>query len=122
VICFQSRASSWPAFALRPAGPFHRFTEGAGYRQMDRKVTPLLPESYVLCGDDEAAVVGLLGLDQWKAIASQAAVSLEGRGSRFLFYRQRQRIKPERLEQFLSEGLDVLQMFARSGDGNLGPH
>ena len=53
---------------------------------------------------------------------SAATVSLEGRGSRFLFYRQRQRIKPERLEPFLSEGLDLLEMFAKSGDGNLGSH
>ena len=122
VICFQSKVSCWPAFALRPAGPFHRFTEGAGYRQMDRKVTPLLPESYVLCGDDEAALLALLGVDQWKAIASQATVSLEGRGGRFLFYRQRQRIKPDRLEQFLSEGLAMLDMFEKSADGNLGHH
>ena len=122
VICFQSKASSWPAFALRPAGPFHRFIEGAGYRQIDRKVAPLLPESYVLCGDDEAAVIALLGVDQWKAITSAATVSLEGRGSRFLFYRQRQRIKPDRLEQFLSEGLAMLDMFEKSADGNLGHH
>ena len=122
VICFQSKASSWPAFALRPAGPFHRFTEGVGYRQLDRTVIPLLPESHVLCGDDEAAVLALFGVMQWKAITSQARGSLEARGGRFLYYRQRQRIKPDQLEQFLSEGLEMFAMFEKSADGNLGPH
>ncbi len=82
----------------------------------------MLPESYVLCGDDGAAVIALLGVDQWQAITSAATVSLEGRGSRFLFYRQRQRIKPDRLEQFLSEGLAMFDMFEKSTDGDLGHH
>lgn len=112
VICFQASLCSWPAFALRPTGLFHRFVEGAGYRPIDRAVAPLLPESYLLCGDDEAAVAALFGEDQWRVIGSQSTVSLEARGNRFLFYRQRQRVNPEQLEQFLAEGLELFTLLA----------
>ena len=114
VICLQSSSCFWPAFALRPAGTFHRFAESAGYRPIVRTVVPLLPESYLLCGDDEAAVAALFGEDQWSVIRSQSIVSLEGRGDRFLFYRQRQRIDPDQLEQFLAEGLELFTLFAGS--------
>ncbi|MEE3373407.1 MAG: hypothetical protein VX346_28985 [Planctomycetota bacterium] len=114
VICFQGGTASWPNFALRPAGPFYRFTEGPGDRPIEGAVPARLSETLVLRGTDEVAVRALFGEDQWRVIETLSPISCECRGDRFLFYRQRQRVRPDQLEQLLAEGLDLCKLFPSS--------
>ena len=49
-----------------------------------------------------------------KFIQSQQKISIEGSGDQLIFYRNKNRVKPEEVESFMEEGFQVFGQFLRS--------
>jgi len=114
VLCFRSPKLYLPDFNLRPEGVFHKIGGAFGYQDIDFETHPLFSKSYLLRGDNEAAIRGLFNNELLNFIESQQKISIEGSGDQLVFYRHKKRVKPEEVEKFMEEGFKVFELFLRS--------
>ena len=113
VICFQVRGVDLPPFAVRPTGPFHQLNESNDYQAITVASAPTFSKKFLMRGADEAAVLVLWHGDGLRFMERQSSISCEGRGDQLIYYRQRQRINADQLDRFLTEGIELLALFAR---------
>ena len=111
---FRSLKLNLPDFSLRPENVFHKIGSAFGDKDIDFETHPIFSKSYLLRGDNEAAIRGLFNNELLNFIQSQQKISIEGSGNQIIFYRHRNRIKPEEVESFMEEGFQVLDQFLRS--------
>ena len=114
VLCFRSPKLYLPDFNLRPESVFHKIGGAFGYQDIDFETHPLFSKSYLLRGDNEAAIRGLFNNELLNFIESQQKISIEGSGDQLVFYRHKKRVKPEEVEEFMEEGFKVFELFLRS--------
>ena len=83
-------------------------------KDIDFVTHPIFSKSYLLRGDNEAAIRGLFNNKLLNFIQSQQKISIEGSGDQLIFYRNKNRVKPEEVESFMEEGFQVFGQFLRS--------
>ena len=114
ILFFRSPKLNLPDFSLRPENVFHKIGSAFGYKDIDFETHPLFSKSYLLRGDNEAAIRGLFNNELLNFIESQQKISIEGSGDQLVFYRHKKRVKPEEVEEFMEEGFKVFELFLRS--------
>ena len=114
ILFFRSPKLNLPDFSLRPENVFHKIGGAFGYKDIDFVTHPIFSKSYLLRGDDEAAIRGLFNNKLLNFIQSQQKISIEGSGDQLIFYRNKNRVKPEEVESFMEEGFQVFGQFLRS--------
>ena len=114
LLFIRSPKLNLPDFSLRPENVFHKIGGAFGYKDIDFETHPIFSKSYLLRGDNEAAIRGLFNNELLNFIQSQQKISIEGSGNQIIFYRHRNRIKPEEVESFMEEGFQVFDQFLRS--------
>ena len=103
-----------PDFSLRPENVFHKIGGSFGYKDIDFETHPIFSKSYLLRGENEAAIRGLFNNELLNFIQSQQKICIEGSGDQIIFYRHKSRVKPEEVESFMKEGFQVFDQFLRS--------
>ena len=103
-----------PDFSLRPENVFHKIGGSFGYKDIDFETHPIFSKSYLLRGENEAAIRGLFNNELLNFIQSQQKICIEGSGDKIIFYRHKSRVKPEEVESFMEEGFQVFDQFLRS--------
>ena len=114
ILFFRSPKLYLPDFSLRPENVFHKIGGAFGYKDIDFETHPIFSKSYLLRGDNEAAIRGLFNNKLLNFIQSQQKISIEGSGDQLIFYRNKNRVKPEEVESFMEEGFQVFDQFLRS--------
>ena len=114
ILFFRSPKLNLPDFSLRPENVFHKIGGAFGYKDIDFVTHPIFSKSYLLRGDNEAAIRGLFNNKLLNFIQSQQKISIEGSGDQLIFYRNKNRVKPEEVESFMEEGFQVFGQFLRS--------
>ena len=114
LLFIRSPKLNLPDFSLRPENVFHKIGGAFGYKDIDFETHPIFSKSYLLRGDNETAIRGLFNNELLNFIQSQQKISIEGSGNQIIFYRHRNRIKPEEVESFMEEGFQVFDQFLRS--------
>ena len=114
LLFIRSPKLNLPDFSLRPENVFHKIGSAFGDKDIDFETHPIFSKSYLLRGDNEAAIRGLFNNELLNFIQSQQKISIEGSGDQLVFYRHKNRVKPEEVESFMEEGFQVLDQFLRS--------
>ena len=114
ILFFRSPKLHLPDFSLRPENVFHKIGGAFGYKDIDFVTHPIFSKSYLLRGDDEVSIRGLFNNELLNFIQSQQKISIEGSGDQLIFYRNKNRVKPEEVESFMEEGFQVFGQFLRS--------
>ena len=114
LLFIRSPKLNLPDFSLRPENVFHKIGSAFGDKDIDFETHPLFSKSYLLRGDNEAAIRGLFNNELLNFIESQQKISIEGSGDQLVFYRHKKRVKPEEVEEFMGEGFKVFELFLRS--------
>ena len=114
LLFIRSPKLNLPDFSLRPENVFHKIGSAFGDKDIDFETHPIFSKSYLLRGDNEAAIRGLFNNELLNFIQSQQKISIEGSGDQLIFYRNKNRVKPEEVESFMEEGFQVFGQFLRS--------
>ena len=114
LLFIRSPKLNLPDFSLRPENVFHKIGSAFGDKDIDFETHPIFSKSYLLRGDNEAAIRGLFNNKLLNFIQSQQKISIEGSGDQLIFYRNKNRVKPEEVESFMEEGFQVFGQFLRS--------
>ena len=114
LLFIRSPKLNLPDFSLRPENVFHKIGSAFGDKDIDFETHPIFSKSYLLRGDNEAAIRGLFKNELLNFIQSQQKISIEGSSDQLIFYRHKNRVKPEEVESFMEEGFQVFDQFLRS--------
>ena len=114
LLFIRSPKLNLPDFSLRPENVFHKIGSAFGDKDIDFETHPIFSKSYLLRGENEAAIRGLFNNELLNFIQSQQKICIEGSGDQIIFYRHKSRVKPEEVEGFMEEGFQVFDQFLRS--------
>jgi len=114
LLFIRSPKLNLPDFSLRPENVFHKIGSAFGDKDIDFETHPIFSKSYLLRGDNEAVIRGLFNNELLNFIQSQQKISIEGSSDQLIFYRHKNRVKPEEVESFMEEGFQVFDQFLRS--------
>ncbi len=112
-MCFTSERLNLPSFELRPENILHKIGSSFGYQGIDFRSHPQFSSSYLLRGNDEAAIHALFTPEVLRYFERQDGLCVEGDGDKLICYRQRKRVDPHEIKSFLDQGRAVLDLFRR---------
>ncbi len=111
VILFKSNLLHLPLFTLRPENLFHKIGKAFGYQDIDMESHPAFSDKYLLRSKDEQACRELFTENILEYYDQHQGLSTEGGGDRILFYRASKKVRPEGMQSFLEEGIQVFSLF-----------
>ena len=111
VLLLQSDRLRLPLFSLRPEGLLHKLAGSFGYQDIDFETHPIFSDAYLLRGDDEARVRAVFGEEVLNYYARHDRIWTEGEGQQLAVYRAGRRVQPGQMEDFMEQGLEVLNLF-----------
>jgi hypothetical protein len=113
VILFESDEMRLPQFTLRPEHVFHKIGQVFGYQDIDFDSHPEFSKRYLLKGENEESVRWLFGDDALSFYESDRKLSTEAAGRQLIHYRSDKRVKPEQIQEFITQGVRVLTLFRK---------
>lgn len=119
VALFETDRLRLPQFALHPQYFYHQIANALGFGDIDFEGHPVFSESYRLRGTDEESIRRLFDEEALLYFTRHPGLHTEGRGRRLILYQEGRRVDPAKLEAFLQQGLDVLDVFMEK-EGALG--
>jgi carbonic anhydrase len=96
-----------PSFSLRPEHFFHRIGAVFGMQDINLEQRPEFSRMYVLRGEDEDAVRAMFTDPVAGFFERRAGSCAAGVGREVLFWRPGRLLKPEELEAFIGEGMEL---------------
>jgi hypothetical protein len=111
VLLFETERLQLPLFTLRPKGMLHRIAGAFGYQDIDFEIHPVFSETYLLRGHEEAQIRDLFTEEALCYYSRHDDLCTEGDGRQLVFYQRGRRAEPGWMEDFLEQGLDVLDLF-----------
>ena len=110
VVYFCSPKLDLPQFVLRPEKIYHQFGD---LQDIDFSSHTKFSDDYLLQGNPEESVRNLFNDQLLNYFESKPGLCLEGGANQMLFYRLNERISPNKLSEFLEEGMQVLSKFTK---------
>ena len=110
VVYFCSPKLDLPQFVLQPEKKFHQFGD---LQDIDFSSHTKFSDDYLLQGNPEESVRNLFNEQLLDFFESKLGLCVEGGANQMLFYRLNERISPNKLSQFLDEGMQVLSKFTK---------
>ncbi|MBU2983807.1 hypothetical protein KO528_00460 [Saccharophagus degradans] len=101
VFAVTNKQLNLPNFALSPENFFHKIGQVFGYSDIDFDNHPSFSKSYLLRGSNEAQIRQLFNRNVIQYFEKHAKLSVEGQGDTLLIYKQRSRVEPHELQQFI---------------------
>ncbi|NJN60076.1 MAG: hypothetical protein HC879_22660 [Leptolyngbyaceae cyanobacterium SL_5_9] len=114
VILLRSKQLQVPKFSLHPENFFHKMGNFLGYHDIDFANYPEFSNRYLLRGENETLIHKAFHSEVIAFYENSRGISTEASDSRLIFYRAMSKVPPEEMHSFLSVGLKVLHLFARS--------
>jgi hypothetical protein len=113
VMVFESAGANLPDFSLRPEHIFHKLGQVFGYQDIDFDSHPGFSKHYLLKGSDEQQLRNIFTTDVLSFYETQKRVSSEAAGGQFLYYRAGKRIAPDKVADFIRDGVRAFSFFKR---------
>jgi hypothetical protein len=113
VMLFESAGIHFPDFALRPEHLFHKLGQVFGYQDIDFDSRPQFSKRYLLKGSDEQRLRTIFTDDVLAFYEAQDRVSSEAAGGHFLYYRAGKRVAPDKVPDFIKQGVRAFALFKR---------
>ena len=110
VVYFCSHKLDLPQFVLRPEKIYHQSLD---LQDIDFSSNPKFSNDYLLQGNPEESVRNLFDNQLLDFFESKPRLCVGGGANQMLFYRLNERVSPNKLSQFLEEGMDVLSKFTK---------
>ena len=110
VVYFCSPKLDLPQFVLQPEKKFHQFSD---LQDIDFSSHTKFSDDYLLQGNPEESVRNLFNEQLLDFFQSKPGLCVEGGANQMLFYRLNERISPNKLSEFLEEGMQVLSKFTK---------
>jgi hypothetical protein len=101
-----------PRFYLSKELPFQWLERVAKAHDIDFEEQPTFNQLFRLTGESETAVRELFSLRIRDALEQHPGLTIEGRGSQLLIFRELTVLAPDRWPEFLEETRNVAQLFA----------
>jgi len=111
--CFHLAGRRLPAFELSPESWAHKIAQAFGYKDIDFESSPEFSKSYLLRGEDEAAVRELFGADLLNFFTGEKGWTVVGAGDWLCVYRHARTVGAKDIRSFLEQAEAVAQPFAR---------
>jgi hypothetical protein len=121
VLLLESDCLDLPFFTLRPERLYHKLASALGHQDIDFESHPTFSDAYLLQGSDQERVRTLFGTKALTYYARHPELWTEGEGQQLIYCHAGRRVDPESIQDFVQEGIDVLDLFAERDDaiGNL---
>ena len=110
VVYFCSPRLDLPQFVLQPEKKLHQFGD---LQDIDFSSHTKFSDDYLLQGNPEESVRNLFNDQLLNYFESKPGLCVEGGANQMLFYRLNERISPNKLSEFLEEGMQVLSKFTK---------
>ena len=108
----QSSLLQLPGFILFPETFFSKLGDKwAKQKDINFSDTPVFSESFILRGEDEAAIRALFTITLRKELEKFPYLSIEGMGDHVFLFRNNRRLKPEQFSPTIEENKRVLALF-----------
>jgi hypothetical protein len=117
VACLRSEGTALPGFTLRPEGTWDKLSSVFGSADIDFDTHPKFSRSFVLNGEDEAAIRKLFTPPVLEHYEQHAGISAEGSNDTLLYYRHGKSVRPEDVSQFLADAFESLSLFRGESRG-----
>ncbi len=113
VILFESDDMDLPEFTLRPENVFHKIGQVFGYKDIDFDSHPEFSKRYLLRGENEEAVRATFGTEARSFYETDLKLSTEAAGPQLIHYRSGKRVSPDKISEFITQGVRVLTLFRK---------
>ncbi len=114
VVSLQAIDLALPDFSLRPENLLHKIGGWFGYADIDFADHPVFSRAFLLRGSNEQAIRRLFAPGVLEYFEQRKGLYVEARGSRFIYYRPRKRVKPGEVQAWLNDSWTLLQLFRAS--------
>ena len=111
VACLRFDGPPLPGFTLRPEGTWDKISHWFGGADIDFDTHPKFSRSFVLRGENEAAVRNSFTAPVLEYYEQHSGISAEGSNDTLLFYRHGKSVRPEGVTQFLADSFESLSLF-----------
>ena len=117
----QSSLLQLPSFILFPETFFSKLGDRwATQKDINFADTPVFSETFILRGEDEAAIRALFTLTLRKALEKFTYLSIEGMGDHVFLFRNNRRLKPEQFSPTIEENKRILALFFEAQQSQAG--
>jgi len=117
VACLRSEGTALPGFTLRPEGTWDKLSSVFGRADIDFDTHPKFSRSFVLDGEDEAAIRKLFAPPVLDYYEQHAGISAEGSNDTLVYYRHGKTVRPDGVTQFLADAFESLSLFRGESRG-----
>jgi len=114
VACLRTDGATLPTFVLRPEGAWDKISSWFRSADINFDTHPRFSRSFVLRGEDEAAVRATFTPPVLEYFEEHSDISAEGSNDTLLFYRVGKKVPPEGVSQFLADAFEALAVFQNS--------
>jgi hypothetical protein len=113
VLLMQSGKLDLPSFQLYPENIFHRLFAVFGKKNIYFRSRPEFSKSYVLAGDAGDEIIKAFSDQAISYFTRHKGLVVEGNGRNILLYRFNSLVKPDRIQSFFTEGMEILGLFEK---------
>ena len=111
---FRGGASGVPEFELTPEHWWDKVAQVFGYKDIDFEASAEFSRRYLLRGPDETAIRAAFGAEALGFFAQNPGWSVESLGGSLAVYRADKRCKPEEIQPFLAEVVNVRRALVKT--------
>ncbi len=119
VVAMESNSLGLPKFSMRPEGFFSKIGAALGMQDIDFDDHPEFSKSFVLKGENEAAIRKFFDAKLLDFLAARKKSYIESAPGVFIFV-HRGRKKPEQIKELMNDGYAVYAAFAERLSRSLG--
>lgn len=116
VVALESPKLRCPAFSMRPENLFDKFGSMLGFQDIDFDNHPDFSRSFVLKGEDEAAIRAFFSNDLLSFFAQRPGVSVEAMNGQMIYYRSNKRLPGDQFQKLLEEAYQAFGMIVDRND------
>ena len=116
VLYISSPQMELPQFVIRPENIFHRIGASFGYQDIDFPGHEAFSKQFLVRGRNEMAIKSMLNEKILDYCVNKGKICTEGKNDQLIVYYQKKRIKPELLQSFIKEGLELFQLYRDAGE------
>ena len=111
VIILQSKILRLPSFEMYPVNIIHKVLPLKRNQDIDFQTAEGFSKAYLLRSYEENAIREIFDDQVLSYFENHTGLTIEGNGDRLLYYRDGTLMKPDEIQPFLMEGIEMVKLF-----------
>ncbi len=112
VFCARRAGMDLPTFCMRPESIWHKIGKWFGNDDINFDSHPTFSSAYLLRGVSKLRIRELFTENVLAYFESARGLNVEGDSDTLIYYKYN-RLRPERVREFMAEGFEILELLAR---------